>query len=113
MSYPQSIEQKIFSQCVRFCYEHTDYENASIYRVDDHIGEEIRYRVDLKEMGSFEISKKDGEEEYRINLDKWVYVEGEIYSFLCISTSAAGNALINPSEAYAALKCKGKKLTNP
>lgn len=108
---PTTLEQKIFSHCVRFGYVHRDYQNASIYRVDDHTGDEIRYRVDLRELGSFEIAKKDGDEEYRPKIDEWVFVSGVIYSFLCITANASGNPLITPSEAYAALKCKGKPLT--
>lgn len=76
-------------------------DGYSIYEIisaDD--SDTLRYRVDCGDAGSFEISKHNGEEEYCPRRQDWVWVEGTIYKFSCLSTTYAGYPHIELFRAY-------------
>lgn len=73
-----------------------NFEEFSIYSIKNEFMSESEesYRVDCADKGSFEISKLDGQEEYNLKSDTWIFVYGITYSFNCLSTTYAGYPIL-------------------
>lgn len=77
-------------------FKEGNFTGFSVYSIkNEYMSEsEERYRVDCGDKGSFEISRLDGSEEYCIKTDQWIFTEGTIYSFTCLSTTYMGYPII-------------------
>jgi len=70
-----------------------------IYSIDDDDDGETWYRVDCGDNGSLEIGQLEGHEEYKLERNDWVYVEGKWWMFRCASETYNGYPRITPKEA--------------
>lgn len=78
-------------------YKHTNRFSSYIVADND---EELRYRVDCGEIGSFEVTMRSGEEEFDTKLNDWIFIEGTIYSYHSCSTTFAGYPYLPIEKAY-------------
>lgn len=75
-----------------------NYDSFSIYQMSALIDDDITYRVDCGDKGSFEISKRLTEDMYSTTLNRWVSVPSEHYVFCCLSSTHDGYPRIKPEQ---------------
>ena len=63
-----------------------------------------RYRVDCGDLGSFEIVRLAGEEDYDLKHNDWIWVEGTIYRYTSCSTTYNGYPYLPIEKAYDKIK---------
>ncbi len=76
-----------------------NYGGFSIYDTTNEDYEK-RYRVDCGDLGSFEINKTLGEEEYDLKYGDWIWVEGVKYRYHSCSTTYNGYPYLPIEKAY-------------
>lgn len=76
-----------------------NYTKFSIYDTTNEDCEK-QYRVDCGDIGSFEVSRLSGEEEYDLKYNDWVWIEGIIYRYHSCSTTYAGYPYLPIQKAF-------------
>ena len=76
-----------------------NHSGVSIYDTTNSDCEK-QYRVVCGEIGSFEICKSDGEEEYDLKQNDWVWVEGTVYRYHSLSTTYGGYPYLPIEKAF-------------
>lgn len=71
-----------------------------IYKTSDYTDDAIRFRCDMGEDGSFEVSKEEGEDEWDTKYNDWIWVKGTIYKYHSCSTTYAGYPYLPIDKAY-------------
>lgn len=59
-----------------------------------------RYRVDCGEIGSFEVTKLQGDEEFDLKSHDWIYIEGPFYRYSSLSTNFSGYPNLTIDKAF-------------
>jgi hypothetical protein len=85
-----------------------NHDGFSIYDVtpSDEDNMVQRFRVDCGDLGSFEVTKMDGDEEYSIIRNDWIFIEGIFYRY---SSSSFGYPNLPIEKAYDFLKTQNGK----
>ncbi len=80
-----------------------NFSGYSIYEITNK-SDEKAFRVDCGFDGSFEIRRIDGEEEFDLKCNDWIWVKGTIYTYSSCSTIFAGYPFLPIEKAYDKLK---------
>ena len=76
-----------------------------IYEIDDEKCEKS-YRCDCGDYGSFEIKKHNGYEEYNMKNHDFIWIEGIIYTYHCLSTNFSGYPVLPKEKVFDLLNMK-------
>jgi len=71
----------LFEKCELF--QDYNINNVSIYPVES--SEKVGFRIDIRGKGSAEVFEHEGDEQYCLKNDEWVYVENKHWTFRCLS----------------------------
>lgn len=75
------------------------HDGFHIYTIHENEERKV-YRCDTGDTGSFETIKLSGEEEYDLKTNDWIWVEGVIYRYNCLSTTYNGYPILPINEAF-------------
>lgn len=87
----------IIQQCDLNGVEPTEY---NFYRISQDTDGDTRYRVDCGDIGSFEVSELEGEEEYCTSRRDWIYVTGIVHHYRSLSDTMDGYPRLDIRAAY-------------
>ena len=88
-----------------------NHDGVSIYDVtpSDEDNKVKRFRVDCGDLGSFEVTKMDGDEEYSIIHNDWIFIEGIFYRYHSLRSDYNGYPNLPIEKAYDFLKIQNGK----